>query len=123
MKWPIEYISDVGFLFTFIHYTNVSRQDNLPLAAAFLNTPHNSNSTVLSSDWDKYTTDVQCRANLANQVNQKGVPKNPEDYFIWKTQVEVIRHVIVPNQEVTHSPISNNRAHSSITGKRPAMME
>lgn len=119
MSWLIEKIPNSDFLFTFIHQSHVSRQDNLPLANAFLNTPHNSGSTNLSSDWCKYTTDSQCRANLANQKNQKGIPKNPSHYFIWKTQVFAFRKVIIPNQQVLHTPRDYNRAHSSIVGKKP----
>ena len=118
MSYPIEIIPDRDFLFTFVHFDNISKQDNLPLANAFLNTPHNSNSTDLSSDWDKYVTDIQCRNNLAKQINRKGIPKNPENYFIWKTQVFVFRNIVIPNQNVIHTPRDLNRAHSSIVGKK-----
>lgn len=118
MSWTVESIPDYSFLFTFVHHTNVSRQDNLPLANTFLNTPHNSNSQDLSSDWDKYVTDIECRENLANYPSRKGGNKNPEDYYIWKTQVYVFRNVIIPNQQVIHTPREFNRAHSSIVGKK-----
>lgn len=120
MNWPIEEIPNEHFLFTRIFKGHLSKQDNLPKADAFKNTPYGVDSNVLSSDWEKYISAKECRDFVKNFVNKKtGIPKEPDDYFIWKMNVGKIRTELIPSQEVTHTPREYNRAHASIEGKKP----
>ena len=119
MNWPIEIpIPDKDFLFTRIFKDHISRQDSLPKAEAFRNTPFNSNSKDLSSDWDKYASAEYCRESVKRQKNKKGIVKDPNDYFIWKMNVGDIRNKVIPSQKVLHTPRPHNRAHSSIIGNK-----
>ena len=118
-EYIAEDIPDKDFLFTRIHKINLTRNDGLPKADAFKNTPFNVDSEVLSSDWCKYINAQQCRDSVVNYSKEGKPPKNPKDYFIWKMNVGRIRKELVPAQEVFHTPRKHNRAHSTIKGRKP----
>lgn len=118
MIWPPDrHIPDEDFLFTRISKSNILNR--LPKAGAFKNTPYNQNSEVLSSDWEKYIDALGCRNSVSSQNNSKGAPKNPADFFVWKMNVGRIRKEVIPSQEVFHTPSVNNRAHTTIKGRKP----
>lgn len=120
MYQPENPIPDEDFLFTRVNKTHLSKRDKTPLPNAFRNTPFRVNSEVLSSDWEKYITAIVCRDSVKNFTNKKtGIPKNPDDYFVWKMNVGRIRTEIIPAQEVEHTPRDYNRAHASIKGRKP----
>ncbi len=130
MNWIEEKIPDEDILFTRINQSQISKQDKKPRAEAFLNTPYGVQSKNLSSDWNKYCqTPEECRKSIAFQLNSKGIPKDPNSFYIWQMNVGRIRNEIQPIQEVKHNPIfnheklPNNRAHSLIIGRKTNDLE
>lgn len=120
MSWIAENpIPNKDFLYTRVHKQNIDSSDGMPEGDAFRNTPFDGTGKSLSSDWCKYANANSCRNAVASIPNRNGIGfKNPDHYFVWKMNVGKIRSEINPSQDVLHTPSNNNRAHSSIVGKK-----
>lgn len=126
--WKKEVIPDEDFLYCRIHNQFVNRKVTpfLPKESAFTNTPKEGDN--LSTDWDKYTTAEDCRNLVAKQKKVgKDEFKNPNDFCIYKFNVNNIRLIETPKQIVEHDPIfnepeavgtPNNRSHAIIIGDK-----
>lgn len=115
--WKKEDIPNEAILYCYVFKNNINKENKKPLEKAFQNTPI-IGGVNLSSDWNEYSTPQETRARLATQKNSKGVPKNPEDFFVVQLEVDRIRKEII-TQKVEHDPIQKiNRAHSIIIGEK-----
>ncbi|WP_140508912.1 hypothetical protein [Flavobacterium pectinovorum] len=123
--WPKENITDLCKVNVRVADTFISPKDDLPRAAAFLNTP--KEGTNLSCDWCKYATVEISKNIISKQKKGNGDFKNPDIFRFWNMNVGRIRNEITPNQKVLHEPLysspepdgaPNNRSHSIIEGEK-----
>ena len=115
--YPIEDIPDKDLLYVRVYASNINRVTKQPKPESFRNTPYNSNSKSLSSDWNKYAVSLDyCRDNLAQSK-----PHNYHLFYFFEFNVGKLRTFEVLPQIVEHSPTNINRAHSSITGEKETL--
>ncbi len=99
MDWPIEIIPDNDKLFMRIHETWI--QSGEPMPGVFKN--HGSG---MSTDWNKYSTPEETlkRARI------------PSKNAVIQMQVGDVRKI--PGQQVQHTPLPDNRAHTDVLGEK-----
>ena len=123
--WNKEDITNLCHVNVRVADTYISPKDNLPRAAAFLNTP--KDGTNLSCDWCKYATVAISKEIISKQIKGNGDFKNPDIFRFWNMNVGKIRSEIKPTQKVKHEPLyndpeiigfPNNRSHSIIEGEK-----
>lgn len=99
-KWDVEDVPDNDLLFYRVHVSAV--RDGEPTPGAF-----RDRGDSMSTDWSKYSTprESQLRA------------RTPEDNGIVQLEVRAVCGI---PQIVEHSPdyVSDNRAHTSVIGKK-----
>jgi hypothetical protein len=100
MSWPIETIPDNDKLFMRIH-ENWILQTGEPMPGAFRN-----QGSGMSTDWNKYSTPEEAlkRARV------------PSKNGIIQMQVSDVRKI--PGQNIQHSPLPDNRAHTDVLGEK-----
>ena len=106
-KWANEEIPDSAALFFRVHFRDLD-DNGQPRPGAFRNSP--KESPDMSTDWCKYAT--------ADETRQRG-KQSAENYAVVELNAGRTRRV--PGQSVEHTPDCNNRAHSSVVGKKTAV--
>ena len=125
VMWDKEEITDHCEVIIRVASSFVSKKDDKPQAAAFLNTPkHGPN---LSCDWCKYSSVKIAKEIVSRQIKFNGDFKDPNNFRFWNMNVGKIRKEVKPTQIVLHDPLyndpeilgePNNRAHSIIEGEK-----
>lgn len=112
--YPIESIPNEDLLYVRVYASNINKGTKQPKPECFKNTPYNSDSKSLSSDWNRYATTIKyCRELLAESK-----PQNFHLFFFYQFNAGALRNFEVLPQIVEHSPNTKNRAHSSIIGEK-----
>lgn len=99
--FPIEDIPDENFLYHRVHKAHY-RDGILIPSMVFKNI-----DGAMSNDWSKYSTPEETR----NRAK-----KNPENNGVLSMKVRDIRNI--PNQNVLHAPLPENRSHTHIMGEK-----
>lgn len=103
VSWEREDIPNDDSLYMRVH-RNWLDQEGKPYPGFFR---LRKGETGMSSDWDKYSS--------AEETHQRGrSPK--EDNAVISMVVGDVRNI--PEQDVIHTPISDNQAHTDITGEK-----
>jgi hypothetical protein len=105
-SWPIELVPDADLLFMRVHHNNIREGRLLPLV--FLNHGEGEEDGM-STDWNKYSTPEETR----NRVYK--------DKPTWKGGViQMVAGEVrkIPNQVVQHAPLTDNRAHTNVKGRK-----
>lgn len=96
-----EVIPDEDALYLRVHRAHFARGE--VLSPAFRNHPPGG----LSTNWSRYSSPEETRA----QARQP-----PENYGVLGMKVGSVR--AIPQQEVVHSPLPDNRAHADVVGPK-----
>lgn len=100
-EWPKEHIPDTDRLYFRVHLQYV-KQDGTVGPSAFEN-----RGAAMSVDWSKYSTPIETR----NRA------RRPESNGVVALQVGLVRTI---PQDVEHSPVATNRAHTDVVGEKSA---
>jgi len=103
--WESEPILDEDFLFMRVHKTWAKRDGSISLGV-FKNTPTPQDG--MSTDWQKYSTPEETRSHSAR--------KPPDEYAVIRMLAGKVR--TIPKQEVEHTPLPDNRAHTDVFGEK-----
>lgn len=101
-SWPKEEVPDADDLCMRIHRTWF-KPDRTIIPKAFQN-----HGGAMSTDWSKYAAPEQTRLRA----------RSAEDNAVARRGVGQIRSV--PRQRIDHSPLTDNRAHTDVSGDKDA---
>ena len=102
-EFPKEQIPDEHDLFMRIHFEHF--KDGVMSPIAFRN-----HGGGMSTNWSKYAD-----ANLTKKQAAL-LGKDPNNYGVIELSVGGVRGI--PNQEVDHDPLPDNRAHTNVLGEK-----
>lgn len=98
IPWDVEEIPDVDRLFKRIH-RNLFKSDRTVMTGAF-------SHYEMSVDWSKYSTPEESRRRA----------NSPDDNAIVEMVAFNVR--AIPDQQVLHRPVADNRSHSAVDGRK-----
>lgn len=105
MKWSVDDIPDEGLLFMFVHKNNI-KDDGSPGPGAFRNRGDEKSLAGMSTDWSRYSTPKETLQRT----------QNPTKNGVISMIVGLVRGL--DGQTVKHTPLSENRAHTDVFGKK-----
>jgi len=100
-RWPVEYIPNEDSLYMRVHRTWFKPNGQIS-PGAFQN-----RGDGMSTDWSKYSTPEETRLRAR---------KAPGDNAVVAMVVKDVR--AVPGQQVEHTPLPQNQAHTDVRGEK-----
>ena len=103
-EFPKEQIPDEHDLFMRIHFKHFKDGDISPIA-------FRNHDGGMSTNWSNYADALLTKEHAALLHN-----KDPNNYGVVELSVGGVRDI--PNQEVDHDPLPDNRAHTNVLGEK-----